>query len=262
MISVTLLGAGNVGTHLFKAFNKSNQITVKQWFNRSLDKISHYKNDVAITDDLSTLAEADIYVITVSDEAISSISSGLPFENRLVVHTAGSVNIHDLDKKHRRGVFYPLQSFTKSADLDVSEIPICIETLDKKDYPILKELALATGSPVKKVNSDQRRVLHLAAVFVNNFTNQLYRIAHEIVEAEAAEFDMLKPLIMETARKIQDMSPYMAQTGPAKRNNVKTIKKHLALLKNEQHKDIYKLLTQSIKDTHGASSSLSNQKEK
>ncbi len=254
MISVTLLGAGNVGTHLFKAFNNNSQVSVKQWFNRSVDKISHYKNDVSITDDMNMLEEADIYIITVSDDAVASISSAIPFENRLVVHTAGSVNIHDLDKKHKRGVFYPLQSFSKTANLDFSDIPVCIETLDKSDYQLLKSLALALGGPVKKVNSDQRKVLHLAAVFVNNFTNQMYRVAHEIVESEAAEFDLLKPLIIETARKVQDMSPYMAQTGPAKRNNTKTIKKHLALLKNDQHKAIYKLLTKSIQDTHGASS--------
>lgn len=261
MISVTLIGAGNVGTHLFKAFNNNNnQISVKQWFNRNIESIVSYKNDVAITDDLSTLEEADVYIIAVSDDAVASVSSALPFKNRLVVHTGGSINIHDLDKKNKRGVFYPLQSFTKTADLDFSEIPICIETIDKNDYHVLKSLALKLGAPVKKVNSDQRRVLHLAAVFVNNFTNQMYRIAHEITESEATEFDLLKPLIMVTAKKVQDMSPYMAQTGPAKRGNLKTIKKHLALLKSEHHKDVYNLITKSIQQTHGVSTPPNNQK--
>ncbi|MFD2724640.1 Rossmann-like and DUF2520 domain-containing protein [Hyunsoonleella rubra] len=259
MISVTLLGAGNVGTHLFKAIHKSKQVSLKQWYNRSIESISSYKNKVSITDDISTLEEADVYILTVSDDAIADISSQLPFENRLVVHTAGSVNIHNLDKKHKRGVFYPMQSLSKSAEIDFKDVPICIETIDKADYHLLKSLALSLGCPVKKVNSDQRHVLHLAAVFVNNFTNQMYRIAHEITESEATEFDLLKPLIMETARKVQDMSPYMAQTGPAMRGNLKTIKKHLALLKKEQHKDIYNLITQSIQDTH-ASTPLSNRK--
>ncbi len=94
--------------------------------------------------------------------------------------------------------------------------------------------------------------MHLAAVFVNNFTNQLYRIGHEITESEGAEFDLLKPLILETAKKIKDLSPYMAQTGPAKRNDKKTIKRHLKHLENNQHhKAIYKLLTESIQKTHG-----------
>jgi predicted short-subunit dehydrogenase-like oxidoreductase (DUF2520 family) len=130
-------------------------------------------------------------------------------------------------------------------------VPICIETIDKKSYPILKRLAVSLGSPTKRINSDQRRVLHLAAVFVNNFTNQLYRIGHEITESEGAEFDLLKPLISETAKKIQYMSPYRAQTGPAKRNDKKTIKAHIKLLEKKQHQEIYKLLTQSIQQTHG-----------
>lgn len=251
MISVTLIGAGNVATHLFKALIKLNKISVKQWFSRDLNVITHYKNQVDTTDDINTLANADVYIIAISDDAIAQVSASLPFKDKLVVHTSGSVNVHDLDSKLKRGVFYPLQSFSKKATLDFADVPICIETLDKKDYPILKQIALELGSPVKKINSDQRKVLHLAAVYVNNFTNQMYRIAHEIAESEAAEFDLLKPLILETAKKVQDISPYMAQTGPAKRNDTKTIKTHLSLLKSDAHKDIYKLLTQSIKKTHG-----------
>lgn len=251
MISVVILGAGNVATHLFKAFNKAENISVIQWFNRHLDPIIQYNKTVDVTDDLNTLKDADIYIIAVSDDAVGKLSKQLPFENRLVVHTSGSVNVYDLDKKHKRGVLYPLQTFSKTTEMDFAYVPICIETLDKKSYPILKKLAVSIGSPTKRVNSDQRSVLHLAAVFVNNFTNQLYRIGHEITESEGAEFDLLKPLILETAKKIQDLSPYMAQTGPAKRNDKKTINRHLKLLTNEHHKETYKLLTKSIQITHG-----------
>jgi len=149
-------------------------------------------------------------------------------------------------------VFYPLQTFSKAAEVDFTQVPICIEALNNKaDLPILKKLAKAIGSESHKVNSDQRAALHLAAVFVNNFTNQIYRLAHEITESQGAEFDILKPLIKETARKLDDLSPYMAQTGPAIRNDKKTIKKHLKLLKNKHHKNIYELLTSSIQHTHG-----------
>ncbi|HUH27174.1 DUF2520 domain-containing protein [Gelidibacter sp.] len=253
MISVIILGAGNVATHLFNAFDNSGTITVNQWFNRNIGSLQSYKNRVEITDDLSQLKEADLYIIAVSDDAVANLSVKLPFENRLVVHTSGTVNIHDLDKKNRRGVFYPLQTFSKSATLDFANVPICIEAIDKSDLKILKALSKAIGSKSHKVNTNQRKSLHLAAVFVNNFTNQLYRIAHEITEDEGVEFDILKPLIMETAIKVQELSPYMAQTGPAKRNDKKTIKKHLELLKNEQHKAIYELLTASIQKTHGVS---------
>lgn len=252
MISVTILGAGNVATHLFKAFGKSKEASVKQWFNRSIDSISSYKDDVDIIDDLSQLEEADLYILAVSDDAISELSSQLPFENRLVVHTSGSVSAYDIDKKHKRGVFYPLQTFSKDADMDFENVPICIEAIDKKSYPLLRKIALSLGSPTRRINSDQRRVLHLAAVFVNNFTNQLYRIGHEITESEGAEFDALKPLILETAKKIQDFSPYKAQTGPARRKDKKTIKKQIKSLEdNPHHQDIYKLLTASIQKTHG-----------
>ena len=251
MISVIILGAGNVATHLYKAFKASEHISVKQWFNRSLKAIESYKNEVEIVDDLSNLKEADIYILAVSDDAIAELSIQLPFENRFVVHTSGSVSAYDIDKKNRRGVFYPLQTFSKSATIDFSEVPICLETLVKTDYKLLKKLAVSISNHTKRVNSDQRASLHLAAVFVNNFTNQIYRIAHEITESKGAEFDMLKPLILETARKVQHMSPYKAQTGPAKRDDKKTIKKHLNALDNEHHKAIYKLLTESIKKTHG-----------
>ena len=252
MISVTILGAGNVATHFFKAFNRAKNVSINQWYNRNIDPIKSFQNDAEIIDDLSLLKDADVYILAVSDDAISGLSSLLPFENKLVVHTSGGVSLYDIDKRHCRGVFYPLQTFSKDAEMDFRNVPICIEALKNADYQILKQLAISIGSPTKKVNSDQRRVLLLAAVFVNNFTNQLYRIGHEITESEGAEFDLLKPLILETAKKIKNMSPYMAQTGPAKRNDKKTLKKHLKVLKpNKHHSDIYELLTTSIQRTHG-----------
>jgi len=252
MISVVILGAGNVASHLYRGFRAADNVTVSQWYNRSLDAISTYKNEVEITDNLNDLKLADVYILAVSDDAIAELSEKLPFEDRVVVHTSGGISVYDLDKKHRRGVLYPLQSFTKGTALNFEDVPICIETIHKKSYPLLKSLALSLGGPTQRVNSDQRRVLHLAAVFVNNFTNQLYRIGHEITESEGAEFDILKPLIKETARKLEDLSPLRAQTGPAKRNDKKTIKKHLKLLEaNNEHKKIYELLTASIQKTHG-----------
>lgn len=251
MISVVLIGAGNVATHLFKAFYAAQDVAVKQWYNRSLKTIDSYKNKVEITNNVANLVEADIYIIAISDDAIEDFSKQLPFENRLVVHTSGSSSLYTVDMKQKRGVFYPLQTFSKDAELDFANVPICIEALKKVDLPILKQLASAIGSESHKVNSDQRQALHLGAVFVNNFTNQLYRLAHEVTEASGAEFDILKPLITETANKIQSLSPLRAQTGPAKRNDKKTLKRHLKQLDSQHHKDVYELLTKSIKKTHG-----------
>ncbi len=251
MISVVILGAGNVATHLFKAFYKAENIVVNQWFNRTLKSIDFYKNMVDVTDSLSSLKPADIYIIAVSDDAIMKLSEQLPFENKLVVHTSGSVGLYDLDKKNHRGVFYPLQTFSKDATIGFENVPICIETANKNDFKTLKLLAESINSKSYRVNSEQRSALHLAAVFVNNFTNQLYRIGHEITESTSTEFDILKPLILETANKIQNLSPFMAQTGPAKRNDKKTIKKHLKKLEGSPHKAIYEMLTNSIQKTHG-----------
>jgi len=253
MISVVLLGAGNVATHLYRAFSQSENITITQWYNRSIKAISSYANTIYVTDTFETLKPADIYIIAMSDDVIAPLSKQLPFTDRFVVHTSGSVGLHDLDKKNVRGVLYPLQTFSKDAELDFANVPFCIESEDKQKLDLLKTIAKSVGSPVYKINTEQRRILHLSAVFVNNFTNQLYRIAHEISDAKSINFDILKPLILETAKKVQEQSPYMAQTGPAKRNDKKTIKRHLKGIENQDHKVIYELLTKSIQKTHGAS---------
>ena len=251
MISVCLLGAGNVAYHLFNALNKSKKISVNQWYNRSIKKIESFKNLVEITDTLSDLKEADLYIICVSDDAVAGLSNKLPFKNRLVVHTSGSIGIHNLSKELRRGVFYPVQTFTKDHDIDFSTVPICIETLEKKDFEMLANLANSLGCDYHRISTEQRQTLHLCAVFVNNFTNHIYRIAHEISDSKGINFELLKPLIVETARKVSYLSPYQAQTGPAIRGDKKTIKKHLKNLEKELHIEIYELLTKSIKSTHG-----------
>jgi predicted short-subunit dehydrogenase-like oxidoreductase (DUF2520 family) len=251
MITITLIGAGNVATHLYNALKKCETLSVNQWFSRDLTQISKYNNEVSVTDDLQNLKESDVYIIAVNDDSIESISKQLPFQDRLVVHTSGSVRLYDIDMKHKRGVFYPLQSFSKDVDLDFSEVPVCVEALRKEDFYTLKTIGEALGCVIHKVNTNQRKALHLAAVFANNFTNQIYRMAHEICESQSADFDILKPLIKETAKKIDNISPYKAQTGPAKRGDKKTIKKQLKMLDNEMQKEVYQLLTKSIKQTHG-----------
>ncbi len=251
MISVILIGAGKVAKHLFKALNESVGVSVRQWYNRDISAIEPWKNYVKIIDDIGILEEADLYIICISDDAIAKISRMLPFKNRLVVHTSGTINVHDLDKKNRRGVFYPLQTFSKDSEIIFGEVPLCIEAIEIKDYQLLKRLSQLLGCKHYKISTEQRQNLHLAAIFVNNFVNQMYRIGHEICEEKYVEFEILKPLIKETAAKLDEMSPFQAQTGPALRHDKKTINKHLKLLENKNHKQIYELMTRSIKKTHG-----------
>lgn len=250
MINIVIIGAGNIATHLFNVFEATTDLNVVQVYNRSPKALLPFKNTPTTTD-VKDLVDADVYVIAVSDDAIASISNKLPFTNRLVVHTSGSASMHVLHKKNRRGVFYPLQTFTKGTTVDFSTIPMCLEAREKSDLATLKSMAEAIGSTFYKISSEQRSALHVSAVFVNNFSNHLYRIAHEICEANNVPFEVLKPLIQETAHKITTITPYMAQTGPAKRGDEKTIDKHLNLLEKDIHKNIYTLLTQSIEETYG-----------
>ena len=140
-----------------------------------------------------------------------------------------------------------LQTFSKDKKIDFSAVPFCLEAENNEDYLILEKVARTIGVKIYSVNSEQRKALHIAAVFVNNFTNHLYTIGNDICEKHQVPFEILQPLIQETSEKIKTLSPKKAQTGPAIRNDKKTIKSHLELLSKEQQ-EIYKLITQAIKN--------------
>ncbi|MFV8369425.1 Rossmann-like and DUF2520 domain-containing protein [Flavobacterium sp. LB2R40] len=252
MIKVVIIGSGNVAQHLIVAFQNSpslgTDIELVQVYSRHVGSVSHLLDSGNITNDLNTLAEADVYIIAVSDDAIAEISSKLPFKNRLVVHTSGSVALNALDENNRKGVFYPLQSFTKKKEIDFKTIPICLESENATDYQLLDKVAKTIAEKVFAINSEQRKAIHVAAVFVNNFTNHMYQIAQEICQENQVPFEILKPLIAETATKIMILSPEEAQTGPAKRNDTATIQAHEGFLSKENHLNIYKILTQSIQE--------------
>lgn len=249
MIKVVLFGTGNVASHLAKTFINATTIELVQIYSRSKKSLKQF-NNIPTTTNLNNLAKADVYIIAIPDDAIANFSKKIPKLNGLLVHTSGSVSMNSIDKQHTRGVFYPLQTFSKDTWVDFKKIPICIEAEQQQNVYLLEKLAKNISDKVFLINSKQRKSLHVAAVFVNNFTNHLYHIAHEICKEHAVPFEVLAPLIKETASKITNLSPYTAQTGPAKRNDIKTIKAHLALLKQEQQ-NIYKLLTQSIQQTYG-----------
>jgi len=250
MIKVVILGGGNVAHHLTKYLLKNITVKLIQVYNRSIEKIQHLKSVTSITDNLADLKNADIYIIAVSDNAISSLSSKLNLKDKLVVHTSGSVSMNELQSTSNKGVFYALQSFSKEQEVDFSTIPICIEAESKKDLDLLEILAKSISKKIYHINSNQRKSLHVAAVFVNNFTNHLYHIGNEICEENKIPFKILQPIIQETATKIVTLSPFEAQTGPAKRNDTETIKKHKAMLTANQQ-EIYTLLTKSIYKTYG-----------
>ncbi|MEN8857400.1 MAG: DUF2520 domain-containing protein [Flavobacteriaceae bacterium] len=229
MISVVIIGSGNVATHLAATFLKVDTIVMTQINSRNLNSIP----------------PADVTIVAVSDNAISEVSSKIT--NSFVVHTSGSVALEALKNTGTKGVFYPLQSFTKDKEVDFTRIPFCLEAENKDDLSKLETLVSILNGKIYHINSEQRKSIHVAAVFVNNFTNHMYTIADDICKQYNVPFEILTPLIEETSLKIKNLSPKEAQTGPAKRNDTETIQNHLNLLSKAQQ-DIYLKITQSILD--------------
>jgi predicted short-subunit dehydrogenase-like oxidoreductase (DUF2520 family) len=250
MLKVVVIGSGNVAQHLVSVFKETPQVQLVQAYARHAGSLDHLLPREQITDSFSGLKEADIYIIAVTDDAIAEVAALLPFSGKLVVHTSGSMGMEQLDSRNRRGVFYPLQTFSKNKPVDFRTIPLCLESEFEGDYAILEELAKAVSGSVYRINSQQRQALHVAAVFVSNFTNHLYAVGNAICTENSIPFGILRPLIQETAQKIQQLPPLQAQTGPAVRNDKKTIQKHLAFLNDANRKAIYTLLTQSIQKAH------------
>ena len=252
MIKVSIIGSGNVAQHLIVALQNSiingAEMELIQVYTRQKSTLSHLLDFNKITDDWKTLAEADLFIIAVSDEAISTVSEQIPYKNKLVVHTSGGISLEAIASNNRKGVFYPLQTFTKNNAVDFKIIPICIESQNASDYQLLQNVAQAISDWVFAINSEQRKALHVAAVFVNNFTNHLYKIGNDICIENNVPFEILKPLIQETAEKITQLSPNESQTGPAIRNDIETINAHLSFLSDENQKNIYNILTQSIQN--------------
>ncbi|MCO6149302.1 Rossmann-like and DUF2520 domain-containing protein [Flavobacterium sp. NRK1] len=251
MLKVVIIGSGNVAQHLIKAFQSSDKTVLAGVYARNPEKLFNIIDKRLITNNLNTLPEADVYILSVSDDAIAEVSAQLPFNDRLVVHTSGSTGIEVINNKNRRGVFYPLQTFSKNKEVDFKQIPLCLESDNVKDYEILEQLSSCISNLVYNINSLQRQALHVAAVFVNNFTNHLYEIGSEICLENNIPFAILKPLIKETADKIDTLTPLEAQTGPARRRDVTTIQRHLDFIKDENQKAIYTLLTKSIQEKNG-----------
>jgi len=248
MIQVSIIGSGNVAQHLIQAFAKTTEIELVQVFSRKPELLFSLVPNHKIISDYNLLKAVDLIIIAVSDDAIAIVSAQITLKNQLVVHTSGSVSMDALNSKNRHGVFYPLQTFSVSKEIDFKLIPICLEATTEKDYQILEKVAKSISDVTYNINSEERKALHVAAVFVSNFVNHLYQIGNELCLENDLSFDILKPLITETANKIQTLSPTQAQTGPAKRNDTQTIKAHLSFLTNDNQKEIYKLLTKSIID--------------
>lgn len=256
-LSCCLIGAGNVATHLGRALAGAG-VEVCQVFSRRLPHAAELATQIGAQaiDSLQLLtSDADLYIVSVPDDAIGGIvaatDSNPASKTALWVHTSGSCDMSVFaGRKERFGVFYPLQTFSKNKPVDLSSLPLLLETNSEADLRMLEEVAGKLSGRVCRVNSEQRRTLHIAAVFACNFVNYLWLQSAEILNSAELDFSLLQPLLAETLDKLNDLSPGEAQTGPARRGDLGTIKRHLAMLYGNRA-ELYKTLSNNILQLYG-----------
>lgn len=251
-MKISIIGTGNVGWHLAFELEEAGH-TMIDIYSRNLQNAKNIASklyDAKATNNLDfSKSKAEIFIIAVPDDAIANIASEIILpEKAILAHTSGTRNIMELEASNNpKGVFYPLQTFTKYKKVDWSLVPICIEATDKNTDETLTKVAESLSSFVYFLDAIQRKRLHLSAVFACNFTNHLLKIAKEVLSTHDIPFEILKPLIIETVDKALLNGPENSQTGPAIRNDIKTIQTHLDDLTFEpQKQEIYRLITKAI----------------
>ena len=245
-MKTVIIGSGNVAYHLAKAFTQNN-IKVHQIYGRNEIELSKISNEFNIPYSTQNLDESELYIIAVSDSSVENVSELIKNENALVAHTSGSLPKEILKGNYRKASFYPLQTFSKTKDLDYSKIPFFIEAENQIDEKTLFELASIISDNVENSDYEKRKYIHLTAVFACNFVNHLFARAKEISDSQDLDFNYFLPLINETVEKIKHLEPKSAQTGPAVRGDERVLKLHEELIKNEEQLHIYKTLNESIK---------------
>ena len=243
MRKIALIGSGNLGHHLFSHWITHPKICITQWVNRKASAPTI--EGVPCLTSINDIQPTDAYVLAVPDRKIASLSAQLPATG-MAIHCSGSIPIDHLKNKGEKAVLYPLQTFSKDRSVTFNTLPLFLETQSIAQHKTLQQLADTLSDKQHWMTSTQRLRLHLAAVFANNFTNHLYHIAGKVCQENELPFDVLYPLIQETAAKALELSPKKAQTGPALRNDNEVIGKHLELLEDAELKKIYTTLTQSI----------------
>ena len=250
--SIVFIGAGNLATNLAVSLYKKG-FRLVQVYSRTEESARMLAQAVeaSYTTNISEVAaDAQLYVVSLKDDAFLELLPRLVEgrEKGLWVHTAGSISVNVWQRYAQRfGVFYPMQTFSKARLVDFHEIPIFVESNSEADTQFLKDIASALSTRVYKCTSEERQSLHLAAVFACNFTNHMYALASRLLTKYNLPFEVMLPLIDETARKVHTMNPQVAQTGPAVRYDRQIIDKHLAMLADEpEMQQIYCLLSESI----------------
>jgi len=243
-MQIVIIGSGNVAYHMAKAFSLKD-IPLVQIFGRNENELKKIAEELNLPYSTEHLEDADLYLICVSDHSVEDVSKIITKKNSLVAHTSGSLPKEILSGEYRKASFYPLQTFSKSKNLEYQKIPFFIETENKEDQKLLSDLASVVSKNVMESTHEKRKYIHLTAVFACNFVNHLFSRAKEISDSQEIPFDYFLPLIDETVQKIYEIEPKMAQTGPAVRNDVRILQLHEQLLKDESL-EIYKTMNHSI----------------
>jgi len=247
VINVTIIGTGNLAFHLSKVFLKNQKINLVEICGRKKNLPIEFNHYINYSNNISRIKNSDICFICVSDDQIENISKNLKTEDStIVLHCSGSTSIDVLSNHNSYGVFYPLQTFSLKKNINFSNIPIIIEGNSNKNLNIIRDLSLMLSNKALKASSKQRLAIHISAVFTNNFTNYMRIVADEILKSNEIDTKILNPLTFETFDKLKYLSSKEAQTGPAIRNDLKTIKKHLNLLKGTGHEKVYETISSQI----------------
>lgn len=252
-MKVVFIGAGNVATHLAGGLYKQS-FEIVQVYSRTLESAKELADKVnasPITDINHIITDAYLYIFSVKDSVLSDLIGQMPQTKGIWVHTAGCIPIAVfLGKTSEYGVIYPFQTFSKNRDIDLTDVPVFIEANSQDVLRNLYKVSRHLSEKVIDLPSDKRKYVHLTGVFACNFVNHLYKISNDILENQGIPFDLALPLIEETCAKVHELSPMEAQTGPAVRYDKNVIDKHLAMIEDESIKEIYKLISQNIHDTH------------
>ncbi len=247
---LTFIGSGNVATHMAAAFKNAGHRIVQVYSpNMHNAALLAYHVGATAIDQLSDIdPETDLFIISVKDDAIATVAEVLAKHQKTLVHTSGSTSLDVLlNYIDKAGVLYPLQTFSKTREVDFATVPLCIEAANEDLYAHLQQLAATVSNNIYNVNSEGRKLLHLAAVFACNFPNYLYGVAQQLLAANQLDFNLLRPLILETAQKVQQQPPVAVQTGPAARNDQSTMQAHLQMLDGQMDlQQMYMLLSQGI----------------
>lgn len=252
--NIALAGAGNISWHLAKALYTNGFRITGIWSRGYTNAVSLASScDATPIPDISSLSDgADLIIIAVPDNAIAEVAGRIGHFDGIIVHTAGSVNMDVFAGSFSKyGVFYPLQTFSKENALEMAEVPIFLEASDSETMQALNEVSIKLSQKIYETDSNQRLKLHVAAVFAGNYSNLLYTISNKILGDMHLPQEVLHPLISATASKALKNDPLLMQTGPARRNDIKTLEKHMAVLASyPEYAELYRLMAHLIRENY------------